>query len=152
MAVPSGFDELCVLLVEDDESMREMISRMLRRMRIGGILEAENAEEALDWIGRVPNALDLVICDWNMPGMTGIELFARLRSTAPRVPFLMLTGRADGDSLAAAQQAGIPGYIVKPTSAPELKAKIAALISAYGDSPQRHRATAKAALSAAPLW
>jgi two-component system chemotaxis response regulator CheY len=130
MAVSAGFDDLRVLVVDDDEIMRMVISRMLKRLKVGGILEAEDALEALDCIARAPDALDLVICDWNMPGMTGIELFARVRSTAPGLPFLMLTGRADDDSLAAAQQAGVPGYIVKPTSTQELKAKIAALVSA----------------------
>ena len=62
--------------------------------------------------------------------VTGIELFERVHVIEPHLPFLMLTGRADDDSLVAAKKAGVPGYIVKPTSTQELKAKIASLVSA----------------------
>ena len=129
MITPSAFDDLSVLVVDDDEIMRMVICRMLRRLRVGGVLEADGAEEALDRIARTPDALDLVICDWNMPGMTGMDLFARVQAIAPGLPFLMVTGRADTDSIDAAKAAGIPGYIVKPTSTQELKAKITSLVA-----------------------
>jgi two-component system chemotaxis response regulator CheY len=129
MDASSGFNDLHVLVVDDDEITRMVVCRMLQRMRVAGILEADGAEQALERLERELDVVDLVICDWNMPGMTGMELFARLHEIEPDLPFLMLTGRADHDSIAAAEEAGIPGYIIKPTSPQELQAKIASLIS-----------------------
>jgi CheY-like chemotaxis protein len=129
MTMPAGFDHLSVLVVDDDEIMRMVICRMLRRLHVGGVAEADGAEEALDRIARTPDAFDLVICDWNMPGMTGMDLFTRVQAIAPGLPFLMVTGRADTDSMDAAKAAGVPGYIVKPTSTQELKAKITSLVA-----------------------
>jgi two-component system, chemotaxis family, chemotaxis protein CheY len=129
MAMPAAFDDLSVLVVDDDEIMRMVICRMLRRLRVGGVAEADGAEEALDQIAQTPDAFDLVICDWNMPGMTGMDLFTRVQAIAPGLPFLMVTGRADTDSMDAAKAAGVPGYIVKPTSTQELKAKITSLVA-----------------------
>jgi two-component system chemotaxis response regulator CheY len=63
-----------------------------------------------------------------MPGMSGIELFDRVHKLKPEVPFLMLTGRADAESVIAAKRAGVPAYIVKPISPEELKTKVAYLL------------------------
>lgn len=117
-----------VMIVDDDQTMRMLIRRMLGRMKITNLIEAEGGEEALVRLGETPQPCDLVICDWNMPGMSGMELFKQVHAAKPALPFLMLTGRADLDSVVAAKKAGVHGYIVKPISPQELKTKIAFLL------------------------
>jgi len=125
----SSLDGLNVLVVDDDEAMRMLVCRMLKRMRIGRILEAAGGEQALEQLAATPDAINIVICDWNMPGMSGMDLFKQVHANRPKLPFLMLTGRADLDSVVAAKKAGVHGYIVKPISPAELKTKIAFLLS-----------------------
>lgn len=115
-----------ILIVDDDASMRLLVQRMLARMKITRSIEAEGGEQALQRLAAAP--VDLVICDWTMPGMSGIELFRRARTLRPDLPFLMLTGRADPDSQSAARQAGVAAFLVKPISAPDLKAKVSSLL------------------------
>jgi two-component system, chemotaxis family, chemotaxis protein CheY len=118
-----------VMIVDDDQTMRMLIRRMLGRMKIGNLLEAEGGEQALEQLEQSTGPCDLVICDWNMPGMSGIELFDRVHALKPHLPFLMLTGRADANSVIAAKKAGVPAYIVKPIAPEELRAKISYLLA-----------------------
>lgn len=117
-----------VMIVDDDQTMRMLIRRMLGRMKIGNLIEAEGGEQALEQLEHSTGPCDLVICDWNMPGMSGIELFDRVHALKPQLPFLMLTGRADANSVIAAKNAGVPAYIVKPIAPEELRAKISFLL------------------------
>jgi len=114
----------CVLIVDDDGNMRTLIRRMLARMHIEKIIEADGARQALDQVETASTVIDLVICDWNMPGMSGVELFTRIHALRPDLPFLMLTGRADPDSVIAAKKAGLTAYIAKPVSPAQLQAKV----------------------------
>jgi two-component system, chemotaxis family, chemotaxis protein CheY len=124
-----GLEAKTVMIVDDDQTMRTLIRRMLARMKITSLLEAEGGAKALQQLAIAPGACDLIICDWNMPGMSGIELFDRVNSLRPGMPFLMLTGRADANSVIAAKKAGVPAYIVKPISPDELKNKVWFLLS-----------------------
>ncbi|HEX7967673.1 MAG TPA: response regulator [Stellaceae bacterium] len=126
MSGSAGPEDKQVLIVDDDASMRTLIQRMLARMKIAKSIEAEGGEQALQRLATM--SVDLVICDWNMPGMSGMELFRRARSLRPDLPFLMLTGRADPESQGAAKQAGIGDFMVKPISPPDLKAKVSSLL------------------------
>ncbi|MGO8916617.1 MAG: response regulator [Stellaceae bacterium] len=117
-------DGINVLVVDDDEAMRMLVCRMLKRMKIERVIEATGGEQALERLAATPEAIDIVICDWNMPGMSGMDLFKQVHAKKPKLPFLMLTGRADLDSVVAAKKAGIHGYVVKPISPQELKTKI----------------------------
>lgn len=118
-----------ILVVDDDEGMRALFSRMLRRMKVGSVIEADGAESALALIEAPTAGLDAIICDWNMPGMSGMELFERTQVSKPELPFLMVTGRSDVDSVIAAKKAGVSAYIVKPVSYQELQKKLAFLIA-----------------------
>jgi two-component system, chemotaxis family, chemotaxis protein CheY len=113
---------LKVLVVEDEESMRTLLSRMLARMNVTTVMEAASGPQGLERVEG--HEIDLVICDWNMPEMSGMEFFDRVHSLKPDLPFLMVTGRSDASSIVAAKKAGISAYIVKPISQRELKAKI----------------------------
>ena len=113
---------LKILVVEDEEPMRALLSRMLLRMSVAKVVEAASGPHGLERIEADP--IDLVICDWNMPEMSGMEFFDRVHAGNPRLPFLMVTGRCDAKSIVAAKRAGISAYIVKPISQRELQAKI----------------------------
>jgi two-component system chemotaxis response regulator CheY len=118
-----------VMIVDDDQTMRMLIRRMLTRMKIGTLTEAEGGQHALQQLELAPAECNLVICDWNMPGMSGVELFGHIRALKPGLPFLMLTGRSDAGSVVAARNAGVPAYIVKPISPEELKTKVSYLLA-----------------------
>jgi DNA-binding NtrC family response regulator len=115
-----------VLVVDDDSTMRELICRTLKRMQIGTVEEAESGERALTRLQG--QRADLVICDWDMAGMSGLELFQAMAATGASMPFLMLTGRGDVESIIAAKSAGIPAYILKPVTSQELKQKVLFLL------------------------
>ena len=127
----------CVLIVDDDDGMRALIRRMLNRMRIENIVEAASARQALERMEQPTSAaFDLIICDWNMPEMSGIDLFTKVHAKSPDLPFLMLTCRDDAQSVIAAKNAGVAAYIVKPVAPAELQAKIRFLAA-----PSNWRAT-----------
>jgi DNA-binding NtrC family response regulator len=128
MSVAAGLEGKKILIVDDDTSMRVLVRRMLSRMGIADAIEAESGAHALELLATAP--IDLVMCDWNMPAMSGMELFQRARVLRPDLLFLMLTGRADADSHAAARKAGVAAFMVKPISAPELKIQLTHLLGA----------------------
>jgi len=117
-----------LLIVDDDASMRILTRRMLSRMGLTQLVEADSGAQALQLLATAP--VDLVICDWNMPAMSGMELFARARLLKPDLLFLMVTGRADAESHAAARKAGVAAFLVKPIAAPELKIQLTHLLGA----------------------
>ena len=129
MSGAPGLEGKTVMIVDDDHTMRMLIRRMLARMKIANLLEAEGGEQALKQLQGARSACDLIISDWNMPGMSGIEFYNRIHAIKPDLPFLMLTGRSDAGSVIAAKKAGIPAYIVKPISPEELKTKISFLLT-----------------------
>jgi two-component system chemotaxis response regulator CheY len=124
----AGLEDKKILIVDDDASMRILTRRMLSRMGITHLIEADGGAQALQLLATAP--VDLVICDWNMPAMSGMELFARARLLKPDLLFLMVTGRADAESHAAARKAGVAAFLVKPISAPDLKIQLAHLLGA----------------------
>jgi DNA-binding response OmpR family regulator len=122
----SPLENLTILLIEDDESMRTLVERMLSRLKIK-VVAKQDGPAALQVLQAATQPVDLIICDWNMPGMSGMDVFEQARALRPELPFLMLTGRADLDSVVSAKKAGVAGYIVKPISLPELKTKLSFL-------------------------
>jgi two-component system chemotaxis response regulator CheY len=118
------FPRLSVLIVDDDPSVRSVAATMLRRMAIPNVVSAESGNQALELFRTAVSPFNLVICDWDMPGMNGMEVYSQLRAGHPEMPFLMLTGRNDLDSVITARGSGVSGYLVKPFSSQQLKDKI----------------------------
>jgi two-component system sensor histidine kinase/response regulator len=102
------------LVVDDFDSMRRVTSSKLRQLGATHILEAANGAEALKIIKR--QQITMVLSDWNMPVMSGLELLLNLRSDPDHfaIPFLMITGEAERDRVMQAIQAGVSGLLVKP--------------------------------------
>ena len=124
MGKPQDLAGLRVLVIEDDHSIRQILCRMLRRLKITQLVEAENGEIGLQCVQEAAAAFDLVVCDWNMPRLNGIEFVARARAGQAGLKILMVSGRNDLQSIVDAKRSGITGYIVKPFSLQELKSKI----------------------------
>jgi len=125
---------LKALLVDDEETMRQLIVRFLAALGIEDVVEARDGEDALDKFSRVKSTFDIVICDIAMPRMGGIEFVTRLRAATDipdsDVPVVMLTGHGDVEVVEAAIETGIQGYVVKPVSKATLGPRIAAAVAA----------------------
>lgn len=113
-----------ILVVDDHAVTRELIKTILRTVGFTNIAQAENGLEGMRRITQEP--FDLVICDWNMPHCTGLDLLKMVRenSSTAHLPFLMLTAEAYRESVKAAIEAGVTDYMAKPFTAEILLAKV----------------------------
>jgi two-component system chemotaxis response regulator CheY len=103
-----------IMVVDDFATMRKVIRNLLKQVGYENIVEAEDGVVALKTLKS--KKIDLVISDWNMPNMTGIELLKAVRADEElsATPFLMVTAEALQDNVIAAVKAGVNNYIVKP--------------------------------------
>jgi len=113
-----------ILVVDDFSTMRRIVKNLLRDLGFTNTSEADDGATA--WPMLQSSDYDFVVTDWNMPGMTGIELLKKIRSDErlKDIPVLMVTAEAKRDQIVAAAQAGVNGYVVKPFTAAALKEKI----------------------------
>ncbi len=126
-------DELKVLVVDDQSEARALVRNMLMEIGVHQVFESADGREALSFIDAAFDFVDFIICDWNMPAMTGVELLRQLRTVDPNMPFLMVTGRGDMDSVTEAKISGVTGYIRKPYSSAQFEAKMRVILKkAYG--------------------
>jgi len=113
-----------VLIVDDFSTMRRILKNILRQLDFKNIIEADDGTTAVEIMkGDKP---DLIICDWNMPKMTGIELLRYVRETdgLSDTPFLMVTAEAQQENIIEAVKAKVNHYVVKPFTAETLGEKI----------------------------
>ena len=117
-----------VLVVDDQNSVRQMTRMTLEEIGFRHIHEAENGVQAMETASLQP--LDLIISDFNMPEMDGLGLLRAVRGhpVVRKVPFILLTGRGDKELVVKAAQAGVNNYLVKPFTAAILKEKIEQVI------------------------
>ena len=113
-----------ILIVDDFSTMRRIIKNLLRDLGFNNTAEADDGKTALPMLQA--GDFDFLITDWNMPGMTGIELLKAVRADGKlaTLPVLMVTAEQKRDQIVEAAQAGVNGYIVKPFTAATLKEKI----------------------------
>jgi len=113
-----------ILVVDDFSTMRRIIKGLLAELGFSNVEEADDGNSALPLLKA--NSYDFLITDWNMPGMTGIDLLKAVRSDARlgKMPILMVTAEAKREQIVEAAQAGVNGYIVKPFTANTLKEKM----------------------------
>jgi two-component system, chemotaxis family, chemotaxis protein CheY len=120
-----------VLIVDDYKTMLRIVGNLLKQLGFSNIDEATDGATALEKM-RQKN-YGLVISDWNMEPMTGLQLLKEVRSDIKlkSVPFIMVTAESKTENVVAAKQAGVNNYIVKPFNAATLKTKIAAVIGDF---------------------
>ena len=113
-----------ILIVDDFSTMRLIIKNLLRDLGFNNTSEADDGSTALPMLQA--GNFDFLVTDWNMPGMTGIELLKAVRSDERlgSMPILLVTAEAKKEQIVEAAQAGVNGYIVKPFTAQTLKEKI----------------------------
>jgi DNA-binding NtrC family response regulator len=109
---------LRMLIVDDDESLREMLARRFRRLGMA-VAEAGDGEEALAKAGAT--AYDVALLDLHLPGMTGIELLGRLKERWPEMEAIMLTAHGSIETAIQAMRQGAYDYLTKPFQLPELE-------------------------------
>jgi DNA-binding NtrC family response regulator len=113
----SGSQTLSILVVEDGQSQREVMRDFLRE-KGHDVSEAEQGEEALDLLGR--NYVDLLLIDYKMPGMDGMELLERVKRVNPEIDVIMMTAYGTVETAVQAMKAGAADYITKPIELDEL--------------------------------
>ncbi|ABI56339.1 chemotaxis response regulator CheY [Alkalilimnicola ehrlichii MLHE-1] len=113
-----------ILIVDDFSTMRRIIKNLLRDLGFNNTVEADDGKTALPILKR--GGIDFLVTDWNMPGMSGLDLLKEVRADPELkdLPVLMVTAEAKRDQIIAAAQAGVNGYIVKPFTAVTLREKI----------------------------
>lgn len=125
-AESKSFRHLKVLLVEDDQNTMLLIKRMLLDLGVISVFTAKDGAEALNLLGSFDEQelFNVVLCDWKMPNMTGLDVLKQIRSCDPDMPFLMITGVADVDSVIEAKASMVTAYLKKPFSMDELRKKL----------------------------
>ncbi len=118
-----------ILIVDDFSTMRRIIKNLLRDLGFTNTHEADDGNTALPMLQS--GHFDFLISDWNMPGMTGIDLLRAVRADTDlaAMPVLLVTAESKREQIIEAVQAGVNGYVVKPFTAATLEEKINKIFS-----------------------
>jgi two-component system chemotaxis response regulator CheY len=121
---------LKVLIVDDSSVMRKMVARGLRQaeLPIDETFEAGNGVEALKFLKE--QSVDLIMLDWNMPVMNGLDFIKVARQAKLATPIVMLTTEGGEEQIAQAMSAGATGYLTKPFTPEKLKSKLSIVLDA----------------------
>jgi DNA-binding response OmpR family regulator len=123
-----GFDNIQVLIIDDDEDMLSIVEFVLRDLGITRLRSTSNPKIAAQLISRSESAFDLIVCDWFMPDVTGLDLLKQSKKKNPAIKFVMLTAEKTGKSVITARNAQVDAYIAKPFSPEDLKKKLTAVL------------------------
>ena len=120
-----------ILVVDDYKTMLRILRNLLRQLNFSNIEEASDGNAALKKLRDV--SIDLIISDWHMEPMTGIELLREVRGAGKlkHIPFIMITAESKSENVIAAKEAGVSNYIVKPFNAETLKSKMASVLGDF---------------------
>lgn len=138
------FSKYKILLVDDQEDMLQMMTASLRDFGITRVFTANEGDKALRIFNRSLSFIDLVICDWNLPKKSGADILREIRLIRPDIPFLMVTGRCDMDSVFVAQKLGVTAYLSKPFSPTDFEKKVKMLIKKIPEQKKSHEDMIKA--------
>lgn len=119
---------ITVLVVDDEEPIRKLLKSFLKNIGIIDIIEARDGKQAFDIMQK--ETVNLVIADWLMPHMSGIQLLQKIRSTEKfkNLPFVMVTSVDGKDEILSAMQSQVSQYIVKPFTADTFQKKLAIVL------------------------
>ena len=120
-----------VLIVDDYQTMLRILRNLLRQLEFNNVEEAKDGGAALELLRK--EQFGLVISDWNMEPMTGIQLLREVRADPKMkaMPFIMITAESKSENVIAAKEAGVSNYIVKPFNAETLKAKLVSVLGEF---------------------
>jgi two-component system chemotaxis response regulator CheY len=114
--------EIIIMIVDDSTTMRKITKHHLSQLGFSKIIEAANGTEGLKKLDE--EKIDLILCDWNMPEMNGLQFLHTLREKNKEIPVIMLTTVSTQEEVLAALKAGATSYITKPFTRDDLKEKI----------------------------
>lgn len=122
---------MSILIVDDYKTMLRIVRNLLSQLGFNNVEEATDGEMAFTMLKQ--KTYHLIISDWNMLPVSGIDLLKRVRADEQlkALPFIMVTAESKPENVIAAKQAGVNNYIVKPFNAETLKGKMAAVIGAF---------------------
>lgn len=120
--------DIKVLVVDDYQTMIRIVSNLLNQLGFKNIESASDGKQALGKLNE--GGFGLVVSDWNMEPMSGLELLKSVRedNNLSKLPFIMVTAEAKPENVLAAKQAGVNNYIVKPFNAATLKQKLESVL------------------------
>lgn len=121
-----------ILVVDDMPTIRDLVKSQLRALGLKNVVESSDGQAAMALIenaAAVGHPIELVISDWNMPKMTGLELLKQVRASEEfaNLPFILLTSESERDQVTEAILAGVSQYIVKPFAAKSFEDKVKAV-------------------------
>ncbi len=116
-----------VLVADDSGVMRKIIIRSLNAVGITDVVEAADGAEGWDQLQS--NSVDLVLTDWNMPNVSGLDFLRKIRESGSDLPVIMVTTEAEKAKVIEAIQAGVTDYLCKPFESDELREKLEKYIS-----------------------
>jgi two-component system chemotaxis response regulator CheY len=117
-----------VLVVDDSGTMRKIILRSLNALGVTDVVEAGDGSDGLELFQQ--QQFDIVLTDWNMPRMTGLELLKAIRATGSTLPVILITTEAEKGRVLEAVQAGVSDYLVKPFETEGLRQKLQKFVGA----------------------
>ncbi len=122
--------DIKILIVDDFSTMRRIIRNMLKQLGFTHVVEAENGAQALKELNSGGD-FQLVLTDWNMPVMDGLQLLTEIRNTRglANIPVLMITAETKREQILHAAKSGVNGYLIKPFTAPALQEKIEKILA-----------------------
>ena len=121
-----------ILIVDDYKTMLRIISNLLKQLGFSNVDEAADGSEAFNKVKQ--ETYGLIISDWNMEPMTGLDFLKKIRESDDAykdTPFIMITAESKTENVIAAKQAGVNNYIVKPFNAETLKNKMVAVLGSF---------------------
>ncbi len=120
-----------ILIVDDYKTMLRIIRNLLKQLGLNNVDEATDGSQALQKLR--DKDYGLVISDWNMEPMSGLQLLHEVRADGKlkETPFIMITAESKTENVVAAKQAGVNNYIVKPFNAATLKTKLSSVLGSF---------------------
>jgi two-component system chemotaxis response regulator CheY len=124
--------KVSILIAAEQDYVRSEIRDVVRTLGVGRVYLARNAKDGLLLAGDSSTAINLVVCDWQLPEMNGIEFVTQIRHRLPNVLSVMVTAENDPDHIRVAGQKGINGLVIKPFSRAQLESKLRSLAERVG--------------------
>jgi two-component system chemotaxis response regulator CheY len=116
--------QLTVLIVDENMLTRAMIRDILRSLGIRQVFQAANGATALTLFRQTSDIVNVVLSDWDLGDMTGLQLVVQIHQQAPKLPFLIVSGLTDREHVTQAAAAGVTGFLAKPFSRAQLESKL----------------------------
>lgn len=115
---------LSIMIVDDSAASRQTMKLLLDEIGVAQTVSASTGNAALEILDELGGQVDAVFCDWQMPGLSGYDVLKQVRAAYPLMPFVMVTGNADAESVGAARASGVTDFIAKPFSPQTFKQKL----------------------------